>query len=134
MTVNSATMNNFVYVGNANVPTAGGGTVLEMEFTASSADFSGVTTTITEDGNTATETDGSFTASGVTMYATQLTGTVTLLGLPTVQLTFTPSNAMELFATDGFTGLAGITMTGVTADQTILIAGQAQKTDVSASA
>jgi hypothetical protein len=121
-------MDGFTYQGNVNMPVTGGGTVQMMEFTASSADFSPATTTITQDGSTVTENDASFTASGVTLYATQLSGS--LFGA--LPVTFTPSTASALLLTNGITGLITVTMTGVTADQTIILASQAQKNDVTA--
>jgi hypothetical protein len=121
-------MDGFAYQGNVNVPVAGGGTVEMMEFTASSAVFSPVTTSITQDGATVTENDGSFAATGVTLYATQLSGS--LFGI--LPVTFTPSTAGALMLTNGITGLIPVTMTGVTADQTIIIASQATKNSVTA--
>src|SRR5437660_759710 len=71
--------------------------------------------------------DASFTASGVTMYATKLSGS--LLGVP---VTFTPSNASAVLLdiANLVTGVVPLTMTNVTADQTVILAGQAQKTAV----
>jgi hypothetical protein len=129
MTASSATMDGFTYQGNVDVPVAGGGTVEMMEFTASSADFSAATTAITQDGGTVTENDASFTASGVTLYATRLSGS--LFGV--LPVTFTPSTASALLLTNGITGLVTVTMTGVTADQTIIVASQAAKDGVTAS-
>jgi hypothetical protein len=127
MSVDSATMTNFQYKGNVALPLAGGGTVTMMEFTVDSMSMSGATTVITEAGQTGTETDASFTASGVTMYATKLSGS--LLGVP---VTFTPStaSAVLLDIANLITGVVPITMTNVTADQTVILAGQAQKTAV----
>ena len=87
MTVGSATMNGFVYKGNVNLPLAGGGTIQMMEFTVDSMTMSNAVTQISENGQTGTETDASFSASGVTLYATQLTGDI--YGVP-APLTFTP--------------------------------------------
>ena len=140
MTVGSATMTGFTYKGNVNLPEAGGGTVQMMEFTVSSMSMSSAETQIQENGVTGTETDGSFTASGVTMYATQLSGT--LLGIP---VTFTPStltvanlNLLKLPTStlqlaNLITSNVSLTMTGVTADQAVILAGQAQKTAVGVS-
>jgi hypothetical protein len=127
MSVASATMTNFQYKGNVDLPLAGGGTVTMMEFTVDSMSMSNVTTVITEAGQTGTETDASFTASGVTMYATKLSGSI--LGVP---VTFTPStaSAVLLDIANLVTGVVPITMTNVTADQTVILAGQAQKTAV----
>jgi hypothetical protein len=130
MTVASATMNGFVYKGNVNLPLAGGGTIQMMEFTVSSMTMSNAVTQISENGQTGTETDASFSASGVTMYATQLTGDI--YGIP-VPATFTPTTALTqlLKITDVATGtVVPITMTNVTADQAVILAGQAQKTTV----
>jgi hypothetical protein len=127
MTVSSATLTGFTYKGNVNLPLAGGGTVQMMEFTVDSMTMTHAVTQITEDGQTGTETDASFSASGVTMYATRLSGSI--LGVP---VTFTPSttSAVLLTVANLATGLVPLTMTGVTADQTVILAGQAQKTAV----
>jgi hypothetical protein len=127
MTVGSATMTRFTYKGNVNLPAAGGGTVQMMEFTVDSMTMTHAVTQISEDGQTGTETDASFSASGVTMYATRLSGS--LLGVP---VTFTPStaSAVLLSVANLATGLVPITMTSVTADQAVILAGQAQKTAV----
>jgi hypothetical protein len=124
MTVSSATMTKFTYKGNVGLPVAGGGTVQMMEFTVDSMTMSHAVTQITEEGQTGTETDASFSASGVTMYATRLSGSI--LGVP---VTFTPSttSAVLLSVANLATGLVPITMTNVTADQTVILAGQAQK-------
>ena len=130
MTVASATMNGFVYKGNVNLPLAGGGTIQMMEFTVDSMSMSSAVTQISENGQTGTETDAAFTASGVTLYATQLTGD--LYGSP-LRLTFTPTTALtqSLKITNLATGtVLPITLTNVTADQTVILAGQAQKTTV----
>ena len=127
MTVSSATMTGFTYKGNVNLPLAGGGTVKMMEFTVESMTMTHAVTQITEDGQTGTETDASFSASGVTMYATRLSGSI--LGVP---VTFTPSmtSAVLLKVANLATSLVPITMTGVTADQAVILAGRAQKTVV----
>jgi hypothetical protein len=130
MTVGSATMNGFVYKGNVNLPLAGGGTIQMMEFTVDSMSMSNAVTRISENGETGTETDAAFSASGVTLYATQLTGDI--YGIP-VPVTFTPTTALTqlLKITNLATGtVLPITMTNLTADQTVILAGQAQKTTV----
>ena len=116
-----------------NVPTAGG-TQSMMKFTADSIDLSGnVTVTVTENGSTVTTVSASQDFSdGVTLYATQLTGS--LLGVP---LKFTPStisaslltlpNAGLLQLANLVTGAIPLTMTGVTTDQ-LLISGGTQVT------
>ena len=127
MTVDSATMTRFTYKGNVSLPLAGGGTVRMMEFTVDSMTMTHAVTQITEAGQTGTETDASFSASGVTMYATRLSGSI--LGVP---VTFTPStaSAVLLSVANLATGLVPITLTSVTADQAVILAGQAQKTAV----
>jgi hypothetical protein len=127
MTVGSATMTGFTYKGNISLPVAGGGTAQMMEFTVDSMTMTHAVTQISEDGQTGTETDASFSASGVTMYATRLSGSI--LGVP---VTFTPSttSAVLLSIANLATGLVPITMTSVTADQAVILASQAQKTTV----
>jgi len=123
-------MNGFVYKGNVNLPLAGGGTIQMMEFTVDSMTMSNAVTQISENGQTGKETDASFSASGVTMYATQLTGDI--YGVP-VPLTFTPATALTqvLKLSDLATGtVLPVVMTNLTADQTVILAGQAQKTTV----
>jgi hypothetical protein len=130
MTVGSATMNGFVYKGNVDLPQAGGGTIQMMEFTVDSMSMSNAVTKISENGETGTETDASFTASGVTLYATQLTGDIYGIPLP---VTFTPTTVLTqlLKVTNLATGtVLPITMTNLTADQTVILAGQAQKITV----
>lgn len=130
MTVGSATMNGFVYKGNVDLPLAGGGTIQMMEFTISSMTMSNAVTKISENGETGTETDASFSASGVTLYATQLTGDIYGIPLP---VTFTPTTALTalLKITNPATGtVLPISMTNVTADQAVILAGRAQKTTV----
>jgi hypothetical protein len=130
MTVGTATMNGFVYKGNVDLPLAGGGTIQMMEFTVDSMSMSNAVTQISENGQTGTETDAAFSASGVTLYATQLTGDIYGVPLP---VTFTPTTALTqlLRITDLATGtVLPITMTNLTADQTVILAGQAQKTTV----
>jgi hypothetical protein len=132
-------MTGFTYKGTVDLPKAGGGSVEMMEFTVSSMSLSGADTQIVENGVTATETDGAFTASGVTMYATSLSAT--LLGVP---VSFTPStltvanllklpNAGELQLTNLITSNVTLPMTDITADQAVILAGTAQKTTVAVS-
>ena len=144
MAVGSATMTGFTYKGNVSLPLAGGGTVQLMEFTVGSMSMSNAVTTISENGQTGTETDAEFSANGVTMYATQLSGTlVNAAGLtvPGIPLSFTPStltvanllklpNIGELQLADLITSSTTLTLTNVTADQTVILAGQAQKTTI----
>jgi hypothetical protein len=130
MTVGSATMNGFVYKGNVNLPLAGGGTIQMMEFTVSSMTMSNAVTQIMENGQTGTETDAAFSASGVTLYATRLTGDIYGIPLP---VTFTPTTALTqlLKITNLATGtVLPISMTNLIADQAVILAGQAEKTTV----
>jgi hypothetical protein len=130
MTVGSATMNGFVYKGNVNLPLAGGGTIQMMEFTVSSMTMSNAVTQIMENGQTGTETDAAFSASGVTLYATRLTGDIYGIPLP---VTFTPTTALTqlLKVTNLATGtVLPISMTNLIADQAVILAGQAEKTTV----
>jgi len=143
LTAGTANITGFHYVGNVNVPTAGG-TQQMMEFTADSIDLSGtVTVTVTQNGVTVTTVSASQDFSdGVTLYATKLTGSlqaVAGLGVPGVgvPLTFTPAtigvsllnlpNIGELQLTNLLTGAIPLTITGVTTDQ-LLISGGTQVT------
>jgi hypothetical protein len=144
MSVGSASMTGFTYKGNVNLPLAGGGTIQMMEFTVASMSLSNAVTQISENGQTGTETDGSFSASGVTMYATQLSGTLVAaagISVPGIPLSFTPStltvanllklpNIGELQLADLITSSTTLTLNNVTADQTVILAGQAQKTTI----
>jgi hypothetical protein len=125
LTAGSANITGFHYVGNVKMPVAGG-TENMMKFTADSIDLSGtVTVTVTQNGVTVTTvSDTQDFSDGVTLYATKLSGS--LLGVP---LTFTPStiSAALLSLANVATGLAPLTMTGVTTDQ-FLISGGAQVT------
>ena len=134
LTAGSADITGFHYVGNVDLPIAGGTEQL-MEFTADSIDLSGnVTVAVTQDGKTVTTVTASQDFSGgVTLYATQLSGS--LVGIP---LTLTPStitvadllklpNAGELQLLNLLTGAIPLTMTGVTTDQ-FLISGSSQVT------
>ena len=140
LTAGTANITGFHYVGNVNVPVAGG-TQSMMEFTADSVDLSGtVTVTVTQDGTTVTTVSASQDFSdGVTLYATQLSGSLQAAsGLPGVPLTLSPStvtvanllklpNAGELQLANLVTGAIPLTMTGVTTDQ-LLISGGTQVT------
>jgi hypothetical protein len=143
LTAGTANIAGFHYVGNVNVPTAGG-TQQMMEFTADSIDLSGtVTVTVIQNGVTVTTVSASQDFSdGVTLYATKLTGSlqaVAGLGVPGVgvPLTFTPAtigvsllnlpNIGELQLTNLLTGAIPLTITGVTTDQ-LLISGGTQVT------
>jgi hypothetical protein len=117
----SATLVDFKYAGNAKVPTAAGGTVTMMKFTASSLTLSGhAQDVVTEDGVTATTSSPTMALNGsVVLYATRLSGT--LEGVP---LTFTPTTVSEvlLHLASFLTSHATITMTSVTTDQALATA------------
>lgn len=124
LTAGSATMTGFTYQGNVDMPTAGG-TVTMMKFTADSITLDGgVTYSVTQGGVTTVTSSPTLAFSGgVTLYATQLSGT---FGVP---LTFTPSTASAVFLTlASALGvlLGSITLTNVTTDQPLVVAGSLQ--------
>jgi hypothetical protein len=125
LTAGSATLAHFAYAGNVTLPVGGGGSVSMMKFTADSITLAGaVTDTVTQGGTTTVTSSPTLAFSGgVTLYATKLTGS--LLGVP---LTFTPStvSAVLLTIASVLTSGATITMTNVTTDQPIVIAGVLQ--------
>jgi hypothetical protein len=125
LTAGSATLAHFAYAGNVTLPVGGGGSVSMMKFTADSITLAGgVTDTVTQSGTTTVTSSPTLAFSGgVTLYATKLTGS--LLGVP---LTFTPStvSAVLLTLASVLTSSATITMTNVTTDQPIVIAGALQ--------
>jgi len=125
LTAGSATLAHFAYAGNVTLPVGGGGSVSMMKFTADSITLAGsVTDTVTQSGTTTVTSSPTLAFSGgVTLYATKLTGS--LLGVP---LTFTPStvSAVLLTIASVLTSSATITMTNVTTDHPIVIAGALQ--------
>ena len=125
LTADSATLAHFAYAGNVTLPAGGGGSVSMMKFTADSITLAGgVTDTVAQGGTTTVTSSPTLAFSGgVTLYATKLTGS--LLGVP---LTFTPStvSAVLLTIASVLTSSATITMTNVTTDQPIVIAGALQ--------
>jgi hypothetical protein len=125
LTAGSATLAHFAYAGNVTLPAGGGGSVSMMKFTADSITLAGgVTDTVAQGGTTTVTSSPTLAFSGgVTLYATKLTGS--LLGVP---LTFTPStvSAVLLTIASVLTSSATITMTNVTTDQPIVIAGALQ--------
>ena len=125
LTAGSATLTRFAYAGNVTLPVGGGGSVSMMKFTADSLTLAGdVTDTVTQSGDTTVTSSPTLAFSGgVTLYATKLTGS--LLGVP---LTFTPStvSAVLLTIASVLTSQTTITMTNVTTDQPIVIAGALQ--------
>lgn len=131
LSAGSATFTNLIYDGNVNMPEAGGATVAMMKFTADTITLSGdVTFSVTQDGVNAVQKGSTFAFSGgVTFYATQMSGSVPVLG----QLTFTPSTASAVFLTllanpITDTVIPSITLTNTTADQPVSVAGSVQYT------
>jgi hypothetical protein len=128
LSAGAATFTNFFYVGNVDMPVAGGGTVTMMKFTADTITLTGGPSfSIAQDGVNVVQSGDTFAFSGgVTFYATQLTGSLPVIG----QLTFTPSNAAALYVTldPADAVLPSITLTSTTADQPVSIAGSVQYT------
>jgi hypothetical protein len=124
LTAGSATLDGLAYQGTAKVPTADGGQTM-MVFTLNSMSLSGnVTTTVTQDGQSTVTTASSLDfAGGITLYATQLSGS--LFGVPT---TLTPGNVLTVLLQllNTLTPLVPLTMTNVTTDQPLVIAGTLQ--------
>jgi len=122
ITAGSATLDRLVYQGAANVPTAGGGTVKMMKFSATSLTLSGdVTATVTQKGSRAVTTSPTFDFTGsVVLYATKLSGC-----LGPVCVTMTPGNAVAVLLrlTGGITGQLSLTLTHVVTDQPLVMAG-----------
>lgn len=125
LTAGSASLAHFSYAGNVTLPVGSGGTVSMMKFTADSITLAGgVTDTVTQGANSTVTSSPTLAFSGeVTLYATRLSGS--LLGVP---LTFTPStvSAVLLTIANVLTSNTTITMTNVTTDQPIVIAGALQ--------
>jgi hypothetical protein len=145
LTAGTANIAGFHYVGNVNMPIAGG-TQAMMKFTADSIDLSGnVTVTVTQDGSTVTTVSATQDFSdGVTLYATQLSGSLQAVpGVPGVPLTFTPStigvsllklpNVGLLQLANLVTGAIPLTLTGVTTDQLLISSGTQVTTQLSMS-
>ncbi len=123
LTAGSVTLTDFHYLGNVNVPVAGGGTEEMMEFTASSADLSGdVTVSVTQGGLTTDTSSPSLGfGDGMKLYATKLCGN--LFGV--LPICFTPStvSAVLLSIANELTAAVPVTMTDVTTDQPLTTAG-----------
>ena len=132
LTAGSATLTHFAYAGNVTLPVGGGGSVSMMKFTADSLTLAGsVTDTVTQGGSTTVTSSPTLAFSGgVTLYATKLTGTLGIL-----PLTFTPSTISSVLLTIAslLTSQTTITMTNVTTDQPIVIAGALQTGSLSIS-
>jgi hypothetical protein len=127
LTAGSATLTDFHYVGNVPMPESGGATEEMMEFTASSASLTGdVTVSVTSPGGLTTDTSSPSLAfsDGMTLYATRLCGN--LFGV--LPVCFTPStvSAVLLSVANKLTAAVPVTMTDVTTDQPLTIAGTLQ--------
>ena len=123
LTADSATLDGLSYQGVVNMPVAGGGTVKMMKFTMSSQSLTTATQTSSNPGNTLTTKLSSATFSGsVVLYATKLSGK--LLGVP---ITLSPGNVVSVLlqVLNSLTPLVPVTMTGVTADQPVVLANSA---------
>ena len=125
ITAGSATLNGLSYQGAAKVPVAGGGTQTMMKFTLSSLILSGnVTATVTQGGQQSVTQGSTLTfTGGVTLYATKLSGS--LLGIP---ITLTPGSVVSILLRllNSLTPLIPVTMTNVTTDQPLVLAGDLQ--------
>jgi hypothetical protein len=133
LTAGSATLDGLAYQGTVKMPVADGGEQTMMVFTLNSMSLSGnVTTTVTQDGKTTVTAASSLDFSGgITLYATKLSGS--LLGIPT---TLTPGNVLSLLLqlVKTVTPLVPLTMTNVTTDQPLVIAGSLQAANLSVTA
>jgi hypothetical protein len=121
----SATLDHLAYQGPANMPVAGGGTVRMMKFTATSITLaSGVTATVTQNRVATVTTSPTLGfGGGVVLYATQLSG---CLGLLCVTLTPDDATTVLLQLASGVTGLLTLTLSRVTTDQPLVVAGSLQ--------
>jgi hypothetical protein len=131
LTAGSGTLTDFIFDGIVDMPVSGGGTQKMLKFSASAIDLaSGVTLTVTPQGG-ATSTTNSPTLSfdgNITLYATKLTGTLSIAGHGIVTLTFTPTtiDAILLKFVNLLSGLVPLTMTNVITDQPITSANALQ--------
>jgi uncharacterized protein DUF6114 len=129
ITAGSATLDGLAYQGTVRMPVAGGEQTM-MVFTLNSMTLSGnVTATVTENGqSTVTQSSSLAFSGGVTLYATKLSGG--LLGIPT---TLTPGNVLTLLLhlLNTVTPAIPLTMTNVTTDQPLVIAGSLQAANLS---
>jgi hypothetical protein len=126
LTAGSATLTDFKYQGITSVPVAGGGAEQVLEFTASSTTLAGgVTVSVTQDGlTTATSSPTLGFSGGMTLYATELCGSV--FGVLPECFSPSSSSTVLLALANLLSGLTPITMTDVTTDQPLTIAGALQ--------
>jgi hypothetical protein len=129
ITAGSAALDGLAYQGTVRMPVAGGEQTM-MVFTLNSMTLSGnVTATVTENGqSTVTQSSSLAFSGGVTLYATKLSGS--LLGIPT---TLTPGTVLTLLLhlLNTVTPAVPLTMTNVTTDQPLVIAGSLQAANLS---
>jgi hypothetical protein len=120
----SAELTDFAYQGAATLATASG-KVQVMKFTASELTLSGgVTATVSQGGATTTTTSSALDFSGsVVLYATQLSGC-----LGPLCVTLTPANVLTglLKLLGPVTSNVSLTLTSVTTDQPLVMAGTLQ--------
>ena len=125
LTAGSASLSNFSFAGIVKMPVAGGGTEAMMKFTASSAILTnGVNVTVTQGGSSSVTQSPTLTFSGgMMLYATKLSG-----NLGPLPLTFTPStvSSVLLRIANLVTASGSITLTNVTTDQPLALAGGLQ--------
>jgi Family of unknown function (DUF6114) len=127
----SAELTDFAYQGTATLPTASG-KVQVMKFTATALTLSGgVTATVSQGGATTTTASSALDFSGgVVLYATQLSGC-----LRPLCVTLTPANVLTglLKLLGPVTSNVSLTLTSVTTDQPLVMAGvlQASGLDIS---
>jgi len=126
LSAGSAALTDFKYQGIVRMPVSGGGSEQMLEFTASSAALSGdVTVSVTQDGLTTDTSSPTLGFSdGLTLYATELCGNI--YGLLPKCFTPSTSSAILLELANLLSGIAPITMTDVTTDQPLAIAGALQ--------
>lgn len=126
LTAKSSSLTKLDFVGVATLPVGGGGSEKALELTASSADLSTVTISVTQDGSTVnTKTASLGFPQGMTLYTTKLCGQVEGVA---PNICFTPDTASQiaLKLASALGRVTPITMTNVTADQFVDIAPAAQ--------
>jgi hypothetical protein len=132
ITASSATLNGLAYQGKVAMPVSGGGMVTMMKFTMTSQQLSGLDLRVTGAGGSLATAATSASFSGdVVLYTTKLTGQ--LAGIP---LTLTPGNAEStlLQLLKSLTPLVPVTLTGVTADQPVVLGNSGAITSLSVTA
>lgn len=126
LTAKSSTMKKLNFVGVATLPVGGGGSEKALEFTASSASLSAVNIKVTQDGaSVVTKTASLGFPDGLTLYTTKMCGQVEGIA---PNICFTPDTASQVLLklASALGKATPITMTNVTADQFLNIAGTTQ--------